>query len=90
MTSLSEDKATMAVDRQKLKGFVLHWRKSKILLGCAVFHDALRLPAILCKVLQDSELCVVRAIEGFYTLLKMLKNLKQVHLRNFHQLNKCF
>ena len=65
LTSLSEDKATKAVDRQKLKGFVLRWRKSKILLGCTVFHDVLRSPAILCKVLQDSELCVVRVIEGF-------------------------
>ena len=83
LTSLSEDKATKAVDRQKLKGFVLRWRKSKILLGCAVFHDVLRSPAILCKVLQDSELCVVRAIEGF---LHTTKNVEKLKVGTFEKL----
>jgi len=57
LTLLSQDKTTKVTNRAKLKGYILRWRKSIILLGCAVFHDILKSPAILCKVLQDSELC---------------------------------
>ena len=32
--------------------------------GCALFHDLLKSAAILCKVLQDDEVCIVRAIEA--------------------------
>jgi len=76
LTSLSQDPRTKAIDRAKLKGYILRWRKSKILLGCALFHDILISPAILCKVLQDSELCLVRAVEGFLHTNKNVEKLK--------------
>ena len=83
MTSLSQDKTTKATDRPKLKGYVLRWRKSRILFGFAVFHDILKSPAILCKVLQDSELCLVRAIEGF---LHTSKNVEKLKTQSFEKL----
>jgi len=39
LTSLSQDITTKAIDRAKLKGYILRWRKSKILLGCVVFLE---------------------------------------------------
>ena len=33
-------------------------------MGCALFHDLLKPAGILCKVLQDEEICVVSAIEA--------------------------
>ena len=53
-------------DRQKLKGYVLKWRKSKVFLGCALFHDVLKPLAILSKVLQEDESCIVRVIEAMF------------------------
>jgi len=62
LTSLTEDSTVKACDKQKLKGYILKWRDSKMLLGCALFHDLLKPSAILCKNLQDEEICVVSAI----------------------------
>lgn len=59
MTALKEDTSLKSVDRQKVKGYVPKWQDSKILLGCALFHDLLRPCSVLCKVLQEEEICVV-------------------------------
>ena len=40
-----------------------------------MFHDILKSPEILCKVLQNSELCIVRAIEGFLHTSKNVEKL---------------
>ena len=63
LTTLIEDSSIKASDKQKLKGFLLKWRDSKMIFGCALFHDLLKPSAILCKVLQDDEVCVISAIE---------------------------
>ena len=80
---LTEDSSTRAVDRQKLKGYILKWQNSKILLGCAVFHDLLKPSAMLCKILQEDELCVVRAIES---LLKTKKSMEKLKAAAFEEL----
>ena len=42
LIAMTEDTSLKSVDRQKVKGYVLKWSDSKILLGCALFHDLLR------------------------------------------------
>ena len=37
--AMMEDDSVKAVDKQKIKGYILKWRDSKVLLGCAFFHD---------------------------------------------------
>ena len=64
LTSLSEDSSVRAVDWQKLKGYLLKWRETKIVIGCALFHDILQPAAVMCKALQDDEVCIVGAIEA--------------------------
>ena len=66
LTALIEDPHVKSVDREKLRGYVRKWRDSKMLLGCALFHDVLKPCAILCKVLQEDEVCVVGAIESLF------------------------
>ena len=34
ITMLSQDRKVKSADREKLKGYVLQWRKSKVLLAC--------------------------------------------------------
>jgi hypothetical protein len=41
LITLSEDSTLKAVDRQKLKGYIKKWHESKIVLGCAFFHNLL-------------------------------------------------
>lgn len=83
LITLSEDRSVKSADRQKLKGFVLRWRKSKFLLGCAFFHDLLRPVGILCKVLQEDELCIVRTVESF---MKTKKALDEIKSKSFEDL----
>ena len=51
LSGLVEDSSVRAVDRQKIKGYMLKWRDAKMLLGCAYFHDLLKPASILCKEL---------------------------------------
>ena len=66
LSAMTEDPRMKSVDKQKMKGYILKWQSSQVLLGCAVFRDILNPPSILCKVLQEDEvcICVVRAIES--------------------------
>ena len=64
LTSLTEDRALRAADKQKITGYVRKWRCAKMLLGCAYFYDLLRPLSVLCKALQADEVCVVSAMES--------------------------
>ena len=46
LTTLSQT-LPRSVERQTLHGYILKWTNSKILLGCAVFHDILKPVAVL-------------------------------------------
>ena len=73
MIAMTEDTSLKPVDRQKVKGYVLKWQDSKILLGCALFHDLLWPCSILCKVLQEEEICVVCCHESKKKSLEIIK-----------------
>ena len=75
LSALIEDPSVKPGDKQKLKGYFSKWHDAKILLGCAYFHDLLKPASILCKVLQEDEVCVASAIEA---ILKTAKNLEKV------------
>ena len=64
LTAMTADSCVKAIDRQKLKGYTGKWQNFKYLLGSALFHDLLKPSATMYKVLQEDELCVVRAIES--------------------------
>jgi len=51
------------------------WQQGKILIGCAMYVDALRAPFILSKVLQEEKLDIVL---GLQSILKSKKSLKSL------------
>ena len=71
LTSLIEDPKVKSVDKEKLRGYIRKWRDTKMLLGCALFHDMLKPCAVQCTVLQEDEVGVVGVIES---LLKTKKS----------------
>jgi len=69
--ALIEDPKVKSTDKAKLRGYLRRWKNFKVLVGCACFSDLLKPASILCKVLQEDELCIVRAIEQ---IMKTKKN----------------
>ena len=63
LTSLTEDSTVTQVDKQNIS-YMLKWRNSKVLLGCALFHDILQPAAAFSMVLQNDELCIIDSIES--------------------------
>lgn len=72
---MTEDDSVKAVDKQKINGYILKWRDSKVLLGCAFCNDLLKSTSILCKVLQEDDVCVVQAFESIFKVKKSLDKL---------------
>ena len=79
LTALIEDPHVKSVDREKLRGYVRKWRDSKMLLKPC---------AILCKVLQEDEVCVVGAIESLLKTKRNLDNLKTTTFENLPVVKK--
>ena len=89
MVAITEDTSLKSVDREKVKGYVRKWQDSKILLGCALFHDLLRPCSMLCKVLQEKEICVVRAIEAVMKIKKSLEKIKTTPFEDLPSVKKA-
>ena len=88
LTALTEDGATRPADKQKLKGYISKWRCAKVVLGCAIFHDILKPTAMLCKVLQNDELCIVSAIEALLRTTAAIEKLKSTNMEEFPSVKK--
>ena len=58
------------------------------MLACALFHDVLKLIGILSKILQEEELCIVRAIEAFLGTKKSLEEFKVKNFQDFPTVKK--
>lgn len=76
LVAMTQDVSIKSSDRQKLKGYLLKWRDAKFVIGCALFNDILKPAAILCKVLQQDDLCIVKAIECIFKVKVSLDKLK--------------
>ena len=83
ITTLANDGKVKPTDRQKLNGYMRKWGDSKILIGCAFFHDLLKPCSSLCKMLQADEVCVVSAMEA---ILKTSKAIERVKTTSFQSL----
>ena len=88
LLALIEDPKTKPVDRRKLKGYVTKWKDSKVLLGCAVFHDILKPAAILCKSFQADEISIVSTIEAILRTTASMKKLKSTEMEDLPSVKK--
>lgn len=61
--ALSEDASLKSTDRAHLKGYVKKWKQAKMLIGAAIYVDALKPPALLSLSLQGEKLDIVGGIE---------------------------
>ena len=88
LTNLIDDPRTKPVDRQILKGYVLKGRDGNMLLGSAYFCDLLKPSSTLCKILQEDDVCVVRAIEAVIKTFKSGDKLKATTFENLTTVKK--
>ena len=77
---LTHDASVKSVDKQKLTGYIRHWRDAKVLVGCAFFSDLFKPGAIFCEVLQKNEMCILSAVE---TTLKTKKAIEKIKATPF-------
>ena len=75
IAALIEDTSLKSDDRARLKGYVKKWRQARMLIGVAMYIDALKAPSRLSLSLQENNLDVVSGIEY---LLKSIKSLKAI------------
>ena len=73
----------------------MRWRNSKVILGCAVFHDLLQPVAHLSSLatrpaLCQDQLCVVQAIEVLMKTKKNLDKLKSIPFEELPSVKKVF
>ena len=85
---MTKDISVTPADKAKMKGYVKKWQESKVLLGCAFFRDLLKSLANLCKVLQEGELCTVRAIEAAFKTKRSLDKLATVQFDELPSVKK--
>ena len=76
------------MDKEKLRGYIRKWRDTKMLLGCALFHDMLKPCAVQCMVLQEDEVGVVGVIESLLKTKKNFDNLKTTTFENLPMVKK--
>ena len=71
----SRDTSLKSTDRARLKGYLHKWKQSKMLIGAAMYVDALKPPSLLSLSLQNEKLDIVGGIQY---LLKSIKSLKSI------------
>ena len=88
LVTLIEDPGTKSTEKAKLKGYLIKWRNSKMILGCALFHDLLRPASILCKSLQYDDLSVTDTVESLLHTSSSLEKLKDKKFTDYPSVKK--
>ena len=79
LATLIEDKSIKSTDRQRLKGYLLKWREAKMIIGTALYTDALKPASLLSLTMQDDDIDVVKGIKH---ILKSHSSLKKLTSQN--------
>ena len=75
LTTLAKDQSMKSTDRSRLKGYVMKWKQSRVLIGAAMYVDVLKAPSLLSVCLQEEKADIVHGIQQ---LLKSSKSLKKL------------
>ena len=78
LSTLTEDRSLKPDDRQRLKGYLLKWRQPKMLIGCAMYVEALKPVSLLSLALQKEGADIVTSIENTLKSVKALKSLSEL------------
>ena len=79
MIALSEDPSVKSVDKARIRGYIDKWEQGKMLIGAALYVDALKPPSLLSLCLQDKNLDI---LNGLQHLLRSSKSLKTLSSQN--------
>lgn len=74
LATLVEDASIKSADRQRLKGYLLKWREARMIIGSALYTDALKPASLLSLTLQDDDINIVQGIKH---ILKSHSSLKR-------------
>lgn len=74
--SMTNDSSLEAADQVKLRSFHKRWTQGKILIGCAMYIDVLKVPSLLSLSLQESETDMISGIKHFLKTVQTLHLLK--------------
>ena len=75
LTTLSQDTSIKSVDRARLQGYLKDWSKAKMLVGCAMYVEILKIPSILSLTLQYESLDIVGGINSLVKSINTLLSL---------------
>ena len=75
LESLAEDHSVSSIDRARLKGYLSKWQQGKMLIGCSMYVDVLKVPSVLSKVLQEEKLDIVSSLRSILKSKKSLNSL---------------
>ena len=78
LTSISADTSVKGADKARLKGYLTKWQQGKMLIGSAMYIDALNAPSLLSKSLQGDNINIVQCLRNILHAKKSLKNLVNV------------
>ena len=80
LSTLTEDRSLKPDDRQRLKGYLLKWKQPKMLIGCAIYVEALKPVSLLSLALQKEGADIVTSIQNTLSSVKALKSLSELAL----------
>ena len=78
LSTLTEDSTLKPDDRQRLKGYLLKWKQPRMLIGCAMYVEALKPVSLLSLSLQKEGADIVTSIENTLKSVKALKSLSEL------------
>jgi hypothetical protein len=73
LTAMVSSSSTTPADKAKFKGYLKKWSKGKMIIGCAMYVDALKSPSVLSLALQEDGLDIV---QGIHSILKASSSLQ--------------
>ena len=79
LSTLAEDPSVKSADRQRLKGYNLKWRDARMIIGAALYIDALKPASLLSLTLQDDHINIV---QGLKHILQSHSSLKKLTSQN--------
>ena len=79
MATLTEDTSIKSIDRQCLKGYLLKWREATVIIGAALYTDALKPASLLSLTLPNDD---IYTVQGIQHSLKSHSSLKKLTFQN--------
>ena len=75
LTAMISDSSVKAADKARVRGYLCKWSEGKMLVGCALYVDALKVPSLLSLTLQEDGVDIVQGIQNILKSSSSLESL---------------